>query len=139
MPVHTATGGKADWALGGGTNFVNIPEVRKWTLTISNEAKTYASSSTAGGKRRLPGAEDFSGSLDIYIESGTNRADADNLGIRSGAAGTFRLYEDDNNFWDAPAIIGNPTYNVDIEGNNIVEGTIPFDRDGALVYPSDQT
>ena len=137
MSVHTATGGSADWASGSGTTYTNIPEIRKWTLTVRNNSKEYASSSTAGGKMRLAGAEDFSGVLDLYIETGTNRADATALNIRSGELGSFKLHEDSTNFWIAPAIIDDVAYEVDIEGNNIVSGTIAFSRNGALTYPSD--
>lgn len=136
MSVHTATGGSADWALGTATNYANIPEVRKWSLTVKNDAKTYASSSTAGGKKRLPGAEDFSGSIEIYVETGTNRADATALGMKSGATGTLKLHEDSGNVWIAPAILDDVAYEADIEGNNIVSGTISFSRNGALTYPT---
>lgn len=136
MSVHTATGGKAAWDPAGGTNFVEIPELRKWTLRVTNNAKEYASSSTAGGKRRLAGAEDFNGTLDLYMETGSNRADASGLNIRSGQTGAIKLYEDSGNFWVAPAFIDEATYEADIEGNNIVNGTVTFSRDGALTYPT---
>lgn len=140
MSVRIASGAKADWALGASTNYVNIPEVRKWTLRVTNDSKEYASSSTAGGKQKIGGAENFTGTLDIYIQgSGTNRQDATSgggLSIRSGLTGTLKLYEDNSNVFLAPSLIDEFTYDDDIEGNGIISGTVTFSRNGALVYPS---
>jgi hypothetical protein len=139
MSVRVATGGSVDWALGSGTSYANIPDVRKWTLRVTNDSKTYASSSTAGGKQRLAGAEDFSGSVDFYANAGTNRIEtATLLGIKGGVTGTLKLKEDgvSANVWLAPAYIEDVSIDADIEGNNIISGTFTFSRNGALTYPT---
>lgn len=142
MSVSTASGGKADWQLGAGTSgtFINIPEVRKWDLSVSKDSKQYASSSTAGGKQRIAGAEDFSGSLTLYIDrtgSGTSDASFDTtLGIKGGAIGALKLWEDGAAFFIAPSYIESVAYEVDIEGDNIIGATVTFSRNGALQYPA---
>lgn len=143
MSVRTASGGKADWGAGTspGTNLVNIPEVRSWRLSVSKNAKEYASSSTGGGKQRIGGAEDFSGSLTLYIDrtSGTNQTSFDtDLGIKGGEFGTFKLYEEDGAgaFFLAPSYVESVDYEVDIEGDNVIGATVNFSRSGALSYPT---
>jgi hypothetical protein len=140
MSVRTATGAKAMWAAGvGGTNFVEIPEVRVWNLRITEDSKTYASSSTGGGKRRIAGVEDFSGSISVYIDrsTGTNLTSFDtDLGIKSGAFGVFKLYEDATNYYTAPAYVSDVSVSADIEGGGIIPAEISFERDSALIYPT---
>jgi hypothetical protein len=132
MSVRTATGGKADWSADG-TTYVNIPEVRKWTLNIGGDKKQYASSSTGGGKRSIAGAEDFSGSISVYHDAAARLS---SIGLTSRATGFLKLWEDSGEFWVAPAYIDSVGVNVDIEGNNIIDGDVAFSRDGALVYPT---
>lgn len=132
MSVRTATGGKADWSTDGVT-YANIPEVRKWTMTITRNAKEYASSSTGGGKRKLAGAENFDGSLDVYHDA-DNRLHA--LGMDAGVTGYLKLWEDDTDFYIAPVYLDDVSTDVDIEGEGLVEGAVSFSRDGALTYPA---
>lgn len=139
MAVRTATGGKADWAPetapGSGIpgSYTNIPEVRKWTLAPSIEAKEYASSSTAGAKKRLPGTADFDLSIDVYIDEAT-RFDSD-LGIKPGVVGFFKLWEDATNFYVTPAYIDDINVETDIEGGEIVNGAISASSNGNITYP----
>jgi hypothetical protein len=142
MSVLTASGGKAAWQAGAGTSgtFIDIPELRGWTLTVSKDSKQYASSSTGGGKQRVAGAEDFSGSLTLYVDrtgSGTSDASFDvTLGIKGGAIGALKLFEDGSAVFIAPSYIENVAYAVDIEGDNIIGATVQFSRNGALQYPA---
>lgn len=140
MSVRTASGGKAAWASGTSGTYVDIPEVRGWTLDVNATSKTYASSSTGGGKQRIGGAEEFTGTLSLYVDrtSGTSGSSFDtDLGIQPGETGTLKLYEDSGNFFTAPAYIESAAYNVSIEDDNIIEGTVQFSRNGALVYPTE--
>jgi hypothetical protein len=144
MSVFTASGGSAAWQAGPGTSgtFVDIPELRVWTLRVNKTSKTYASSSTQGGKQRIAGAEDFSGTLSVYIDrsgAGTNLTSFDtDLGIKGGAFGALKLYEASgtNNVFIAPAYIEDVSYNVSVEDDNIVAAEITFNRAGALQYPT---
>lgn len=141
MSVFTASGGKADWAPGtgaGATNFANIPEIRSWDLTVNKTSKQYASSSTAGGKQRVGGAEDFSGTLTLYIDRTTVGAAFDvDHGIKGGEFGSLKLYESDTSFFVAPAYIENVNYNgLNVEDDSIVAATVSFSRNGALQYPA---
>lgn len=135
MSVRIATGAKADWALGTGTVYVNIPEIRKWDLTVSNATKEYASSSTAGAKQRIAGAEDAKVTMDAYIDRSTAGASLDSMGIKAGAAGKLKLWEDNTYFWIVPVYVDDVAYHADIEGGNIVDGTISASRNGAITYP----
>ena len=130
--VTTATGAKVDVSTDGGATYVNIPEVRKWTLKVTKNAKEYASSSTGGGKRKLAGAENFSGSIDVYHDlSSTLKA----LGVVPGASVYFKLFETSTSFYIAPSYVDDVDKSVDIEGEGIIDGAVAFSRDGALVYP----
>jgi hypothetical protein len=130
--VRVATGGKAQWSTDGVT-YVDIPEVRKWTLNIGGDKKQYASSSTGGGKRNIAGAEDFNGSISLYHDAAT-RLDA--IDLTALTTGYLKLWEDATDFWVAPSFIDSVSVNEDIEGGNIIDGDVAFSRDGSLVYPS---
>jgi hypothetical protein len=132
MSVRAATGGKADWSTDGST-YVNIPEVRRWALNIGGEKKTYASSSTGGGKRNIAGAEDFSGTISVYHDA---TARLGSIGLRSRVTGFLRLWEDSGDFWIAPSYIDSVGVNVAIETNDLVDGEIAFSRDGSLLEPT---
>lgn len=131
MAVRTATGGKADWSTDN-TVFDNIPEVRKWTTKPKADAKEYASSSTAGKKKRLPGVGDFDGSIDFYVDEATR---IDSM-FQPGDVGYLKLYEDATTFFIAPVYIDDISYETDIEGGNIVGGTVSFSGNGDLTYPT---
>jgi hypothetical protein len=132
MSVRIATGGKAQWSANG-TAWTDIPEVRRWTLRITSDSKQYASSSTNGGKRRIAGAEDFDGSVEVYHDA-TARVDA--MGIKGGVTGYLRLWEDATDYYQAPVYVETVDATTDIEGGEIIGGTIAFQRDGALIYPT---
>ena len=136
---RTAKDGKADWSLIGPDGpWTEIPEVRKISLKPANEAKTYASSSTGGNKRRLGGIDDHDGSVEVYIDPETRFDAADALGIRAGVNGWFRFYEarTDEPFV-VPAYINDVDYGIEIEDGNIEGATIAFSGDGGIKYPGD--
>lgn len=135
MP-RTAKNGKADWSLVSAAGaWTDIPEVRTISMTPSTEAKEYASSSTAGAKKRLEGIDDVSGSVEIYIDP-DNRFDAETMGLRTGASGWFRFYEarTDDPFI-VPVYIDSIDYNVAIEGGDIIGATINYSGNGQITYP----
>ena len=135
MAVRTAKGGKAEWGING-TTFVNIPDVRDWTLNPATEAKEYASSSTAGAKRRLEGTDDFTLTVNVYIDDAARIDLTSGLNIRSGEVGYFKLWEDTADFFIAPVYIDSVTYTTDIENGEIVAATIEASGNGALTYPT---
>jgi hypothetical protein len=141
MSVFTAAGGKADWAPGvGGTSFANIPELRTWDLRVNKTSKEYASSSTGGGKQNLAGAENFSGTLNVYLDRTTTGGAFDvDHGITEGAVGVLKLYESASKFFLAPAYIDEISYSVPIEDDSLVACSITYKRNGALVRPTAAT
>lgn len=132
MSVRVATGGKADWSTDGVT-YVNIPEVRRWTLNKGGEKKTYASSSTSGGRRNIAGAKDFSGSISVYHDA---TARLESIGLEEQVTGYLKLFEDSGQFWICPAYIDSIGVNTDIESGAIIDGDIAFSRDGEIVPPA---
>jgi hypothetical protein len=138
MSVFTASGSKVDWAPGvGGTSFANVPEIRNWSLRVNKTSKEYASSSTGGGKQNISGAENFSGSLSVYIDRTTTGGAFDvDHGIIEGAVGVLKLYESGSKFFLAPAYIEEVSYNPNVEEDNIESAEISYKRNGALVRPT---
>lgn len=137
MSVRTATGGKADYAAGSGTTYTNIPEIRKWNLSINPESKTYASSSTAGAKKRIGGTDDFKLTIDFYVDRSTSGVSLDTaLGIKPKSTGTIKAYEDASNFWSLPVYFEDISYDVDIESGSIIGGTITCSGNGVITYPT---
>lgn len=134
MAVRTSKGGRADWSPDG-VAYTNVPEVRVWRLNPSTEAKEYASSSTAGAKKRIEGVDDFSLTIDIYVDA-TARFDAGSFNIRAGQTGWFKLWEDATDFHIAPVYIDSVDYEVDIEGGEIVSATINASSNGQITYAS---
>jgi hypothetical protein len=135
MAVRTATGGKVDVApdvAGVAGTYVNIPEVRKWEIKPTVEAKEYASSSTAGAKQRLPGVADFALTIDTYTDAS---ATLESLGIKPGEILWFKLYEDATTFWIAPSYVDDTTNTVDIEGGEIISSNVSASSNGNIVYP----
>jgi hypothetical protein len=138
MAVRTATGSKADWApdvAGVPGAYTNIPEVRVWNISPSTETKEYASSSTAGAKRRISSTDDFDGSIEVYVDD-SNRFDAGTLDIMRGEIGWLKLYEDDTTFHIAAVFIDSVDYEADIEGGEILAATINFSANGAWTPPT---
>lgn len=140
MAVRTATGGKVDWAPetapGSGIPgaYVNIPEVRRWEATFNIEAKEYASSSTAGARKRLAGVSDFDLTVEVYKDE-TTPFDSGTLSINAGDTGFFKCYEDADTFYILPSYVEDTSINVPIEDGDIIEGTISASSNGNVTYP----
>jgi hypothetical protein len=139
MSVRTGVGGKVDWALGSSTNYVNIPEVTKWTLDTSNATKDYASSSTGGAKQRISGTDDFTLTIDCFPDRSSATTSLDTyLGIKAGVSGSMKAYEASGSaqVFVAPVFIDDVSYDVDIGTGSIISCTIKASRNGALTYPT---
>lgn len=133
MP-YDAKGSKADVSDTLAGTYTNIPEVREWSLNTSNDTKEYASSSTAGQKRRFGGNDDFEGTISVYIDP-TTRIDG-SLNLRRGQFVYLKLWEDATHYWIAPSLITGVDYSAPIEDGDLVSAEIKFASNGTLVYPS---
>jgi hypothetical protein len=94
MSVRTGVGGKVDWALGSSTNYVNIPEVTKWTLDTSNATKGLRVVQHGGAKQRISGTDDFTLTIDCFPDRSSATTSLDTyLGIKAGVYGSMKAYE----------------------------------------------
>jgi len=126
MSVRSACNGKVL------ADDVNIPEVRSWTFTESQESKEFSSSSTACTKKRLPSVSDSSGSFELYIDPDIPFEDI----IAVGDEPTLKLFEDLTDFWTIPVIIDEITVNTPIEDGDPVNATVTWSGNGAVVPPA---
>jgi hypothetical protein len=104
-----------------------LPDVRQWTLTRRSESRAYASSSTAGCTRRLPGLRDWSVTFELYRDDGDVPFDV-------GDVVTLRLWvtQAGDHRYEGQAVIDSIRPVVDIEAGRIVSVTVTASADGAL-------
>ncbi len=107
-----------------------VAEVTKWSFTKQAGSSRYASSSTGGFKRSVPGVK--SGSGEIQFKFDTSAASP----LVEGAAVTLLLYLDATRFYSVPAIVTQVHVDVDIDSGDAIGGAARFDSDGAWSEPS---
>jgi len=115
----SSVGGSAKW--GNAT----IPDVLKWTVNPKNETQAYASSSTAGWKKRLAGCKDLSGSIDTKVQ------DTGLLPCKPGDKAILVLKGSAGVSFSGPAIIDDISIETDIDTGAIIGLSINFSADGA--------
>ncbi|MCE9604568.1 MAG: hypothetical protein K8U03_06640 [Planctomycetia bacterium] len=109
-----------------------IADVTKWTLRTTSNNVAYASSSTAGFRRRVAGVKDGSGTIAFKLDVDdpiTNR-------LNEGQAVTLLLYLDDVRHYSVPAVIDALQWEVDIDRGDILGGIAEFSIDGAWTKPT---
>lgn len=109
-----------------------LADVRQWTLTRRSDNRAYASSSTGGHTRRLPGVRDWSVTFELYSVSGDVPFDV-------GAVLSLRLWvrQDGGSGprYEGQAVVDSIRPVVDIEAGRIVAVTVTASGDGALTGP----
>ena len=117
-----------------------IAEITSWTMTVTSNNPSHASSSTGGGKTRNAGVEDFSGSIDYKIDATDPQSAEASSAFRPGGKVTLELYLNAIDFFSAPSILDDQTWGeVDVDEGETVPGSATFSRTGTLVYPSGGT
>lgn len=109
-----------------------IADVTKWSLRTMSNNVAYASSSTAGFRRRVGGVKDGSGTIAFKLDVGdpiTNR-------LNEGDAVTLLLYLDGTRHYTVPAVIDALQLEVDIDRGDILGGVAEFSIDGAWTKPA---
>jgi len=105
---------------------VEVADVRNWKVNRASDNKEYASSSTAGWKKRVAGNRDWSGSFEVYLQDGDMT-----LAFDDGDDITLILQTDSGQTFTGPAIVDGIDYDDNIEGGDPVAGTVNFSGDGA--------
>lgn len=121
--------GKDGKVLIGGTA---LADITRWSLRTSAQNSAYASSSTGGYKKRVPGVKDASGSIAFKL----NTADPITGDFDEGSAVTLLLYLDGTRFYSVPAVIDALKLEVDIDSGQVVGGVAEFSANGAWTKPS---
>jgi hypothetical protein len=111
-------------------NDEDVAEVTAWSFEPTANIEKYASNATSGHKKGVACVEDFSGSI-------TTKLDANgNMPFRIGDTATVELHVDDTNenYIEAPIIIGTHPIPCDINDGKIVEVQYGFEPTGAPSY-----
>jgi hypothetical protein len=109
-----------------------LAEITDWTFHTTSVNHAYASSSTGGYRRRVPGVKDGAGSIGFKLDV----ADPVTDDFDEGSAVTLLLYIDATHFYSVPAIIDSIQLAVDISSGDVLGGTAQFSASGAWTKPS---
>jgi hypothetical protein len=118
----TAITGDASW---GGTP---IDDVLKTSFNPKCELQAYASSDTAGWKKRLAGCKDISGTIDCLCD-GTTGLPVPST-IKPGATATLVITLKTGVTISGPAMIDDISIDDNIEGGELVKATIAWSGNG---------
>jgi len=116
--------GKAYYTPEGGAK-TEVLDVRSWKVSRLSDNKEYASSSTAGWKKRVAGNRDWNGSFEVYTQDGDLA-----LGFDEGDKVTLELLSDTGMTLTGPAIIDSIDEDVQVEGGDPTAATVNFSGDG---------
>ena len=128
MALFSSKTGNVKW----GTAPADILDVRGWQLEQVSELKPYATSDTAGHRKRVAGHTDWTGSWTMYQDDTTQLTD----NVTVGSSDTLELYEDGTLKWVGVAMIASISPNVDIESGDIVSYTVAFEANGTMAVPT---
>ncbi len=109
-----------------------LAEITDWTFQSSSNNHAYASSSTGGFRRRIPGVKDGSGNIGFKLDPAnpiTNNFD-------EGSSVTLLLYLAATRYYSVPAVIDSIHLAVDISSGDVLGGTAIFSADGAWAKPT---
>lgn len=100
-------------------------DVRNVQWTETNDVNVYASSSTAGLKKRVAGHSDLSGSFEVY-------SDAVAAGLQEGETIALTVKPDGTTAHPSMSatscVIESIAYNVPIEGGGLISAVVNFGR-----------
>lgn len=109
-----------------------LADITSWTLNTTSNNAAYASSSTSGYKKRVPGVKDGSGSVQGKLDISDPITDD----FEEGSAVTLKLYIDATRFYSVPAVIDSLAIDVDIDNGDVVPFTANYSTDGAWSKPT---
>lgn len=133
----TAIGAKVALATPSATpSFTDIPDVRKWSLTMRATNPSYVSSDTAGQTKRVQGRFDCDLSIDVYTDDFADATLPEVNDVKH-----VRLFVSSSIYWDIKWARFGEVSNVecDIESHNPVAGTLNAAMDGHTDIAGTQT
>jgi hypothetical protein len=108
-----------------------VAEITKWTFNAKSNNPAWASSDSAGYKKRVAGVKDGSGSIEMkYDPSNSFLAQAD-----VGTSATLKLYINATKFFSVPAIFDSYDFEVDLDDGDVVGVSADFSANGAWTNP----
>ncbi len=125
----TAVSGQYGKIMSGASN---ITECSFWAFDRTAAEHAYASCSTGGYKKRVPGTKDGGGSLKGYYDP----TDPVENYITEGASVTLKLYVSTTKFYSVPAIINKLHIETDIEEGAPIPWEAEFGINGAWTLPT---
>lgn len=105
----------------------SFADITGWTLNVTSNNSAYASSSTGGWKKRVPGVKDWSGSF-----SGKYNG---SVPVSEGEEVTLTLGVDATDSYSGDAVIDQVNLQVDIDNGEVVGFTASFSGAGPLTVP----
>ena len=108
---------------------VEMNNVRNITITETSDNKAYATNDTDGQMNRVAGHLDWSGSLELYAESGTLIVPNS---MAAGGAFVLIAKSDGTKNVSGTAIIDSVENNIDVESGDLVSVTINFSGNSVL-------
>ncbi len=106
-----------------------LTPVTRWRLERRCAARSYVANDTGGARRRLPGARDASGTVEIVA------TDSGHAPVEEGDEVLLKLHLDrsGSNYLDVPAVIDRVRMEVEISEGRIVGFTVEFSGNGPVV------
>jgi hypothetical protein len=126
MSMQTGDDGKV--MIGG----VELAEITAWSFETTARSVAYASSATAGYRKRLTGAKEGRGAIAFKL----NLTDPLTNYLNEGSQVTLLLYIDSTRFYSVPAVIDSLEMTVDIDRGELIGGKAEFSTNGAWTKPS---
>lgn len=108
-----------------------LADITQWTLRTRANLAAYASSATAGYRRRVAGIKDGAGTLAGKLDP----ADPISDDFDEGAAVTLLLHIDATRYYTVPALIESLELEVDIDRGEVVGWRAEFSTSGAWTKP----
>ncbi len=108
-----------------------LADITRWTFNTTSNNPAYASSSTAGYRRRVAGVKDGGGRIAFKLDPADPVSDS----LNEGDQVTLLLYLDATHFYTVPAVIDALELEVDISTGDVLGGTAAFSTNGAWTKP----
>lgn len=121
--------GKDGKVLAGATQ---LAEITKWTFNPKSNNPAWASSDSAGYKKRVAGVKDGGGSIEGKFDSSSKFYTL----VAEGDEVTLKLYLDATRYYSVPAIIDDYSLTVDMDTGDVVGWSANFSTNGAWTEPA---
>ncbi|MDZ4781242.1 MAG: hypothetical protein SGJ19_13390 [Planctomycetia bacterium] len=109
-----------------------VANITFWNFSTLAQNPAYASSATAGHRKRLGGVKDGGG----VIRGKLDLTDAVTNDVNEGDSVTLLLYLNATKFYSVPAVIDRLQFEVDIDSGDVVGWEAEFGANGAWTKPT---